>query len=258
MPPDTPEPQPNFHLDTHTRTATNRYDRQAAVAYALRWGPDPANQFSEAVGLDIATGTDCTNFASQVLYSGGVLLTDWWYYATTRHAYEDRQIIKKKTPNWAGARFLHRSLIKGEIFTPPAVLVKHTPNSHFQDDEGLQVGDLVFYDTGMGYPDHVAVVVDFDSTEAANPVPVVVDHGKNREGLSYDFLGTIHRYDAPKTNWQTAVFVKIPDHFTQTHVLIDNVPPSLLAKWVLRVNRTVTDVTRPLWSGLRGLWGRDA
>ncbi|NDJ85214.1 MAG: hypothetical protein GYB66_04960 [Chloroflexi bacterium] len=51
-------------------------DRGSAVAYAMRWGTDSGNYNSEAVGRSVGSGTDCANFASQVLREGGLLLTD--------------------------------------------------------------------------------------------------------------------------------------------------------------------------------------
>lgn len=76
------------------------YDRERAVAYAHTWA------FARNPGyfnFD-SLGGDCTNFISQIIYSGTGVMNPrrdtGWYY----HSLADR------SPSWTGAELLHRFL----------------------------------------------------------------------------------------------------------------------------------------------------
>ncbi len=84
------------------------YQREAALAYAHRWalGRNPAY-------LDFTSlGGDCTNFISQCLYAGILVMnytpTFGWYYLTGN----------EKAPAWTAARYLHRFLLENESVGP--------------------------------------------------------------------------------------------------------------------------------------------
>ncbi|MPM87399.1 hypothetical protein SDC9_134495 [bioreactor metagenome] len=80
------------------------YDRQKAVDYAHRWafGRNPAYYNFDKLG------GDCTNFASQVLYSGcGVMNpkpTTGWYYRN----------LNSRSPSWSGVVFFYRFLVSNK------------------------------------------------------------------------------------------------------------------------------------------------
>lgn len=103
---------------------TKKYDRERAVAYALRWAlkrnPDYYN-FDQL-------GGDCTNFTSQVLYAGSAVMnpknTFGWYY----------QSVGDYAPAWTGVEFLYRFLINNKGAGPVAVET---------DLAGLERGDLI-------------------------------------------------------------------------------------------------------------------
>lgn len=57
-------------------SADHPYDRQAALAYMQQWVGRRNPQWS---AYD-ASGGNCMNFASQVLYAGGIPMTDAWYW----------------------------------------------------------------------------------------------------------------------------------------------------------------------------------
>ena len=105
------------------------YDRQAALAYALRWayGRNPAyGDFSDL-------GGDCTNFVSQCLYAGSGVMdftpTFGWYYLSM----EDR------APAWSGVEELYRFLT-GAFAKEDAGL---GPFGEESDPETLQPGDVL-------------------------------------------------------------------------------------------------------------------
>ena len=89
------------------------YDREQAVAYAIRWALDRNPAFYDYEKL----GGDCTNFISQVLLNGGAPMdykeTFGWYYLTAN----------RKSPSWTAVEPLYRYLIqpkKRGLFAVPA------------------------------------------------------------------------------------------------------------------------------------------
>ena len=85
------------------------YDRQAAVRYARRWahGRNPAYYDFDALG------GDCTNFASQCLYTGtGVMNFDpvyGWYYIDG----------SQKAPAWTGVPYFYNFITREEVSPGP-------------------------------------------------------------------------------------------------------------------------------------------
>ena len=81
------------------------YVREKAVAYAHRWafGRNPAYYDYENLG------GDCTNFASQCLYSGSGVMnftpTFGWYYLNGN----------QKAPAWTGVPYLYRFLTRKNL-----------------------------------------------------------------------------------------------------------------------------------------------
>jgi len=80
------------------------YDREKAVAYAHRWAFDrnPAYFNFDSIG------GDCTNFISQIIFSGaGVMNTrpnTGWYYRS----------LSDRSPSWTGVEFLYRFLTQND------------------------------------------------------------------------------------------------------------------------------------------------
>ncbi len=118
------------------------YDREAAVAYARRWAygfnPDFYN-FNDI-------GGDCTNFASQCLYAGGLEMNFTpifgWYYIS----------VNNRTPSWTGVNELYDFLTTNQGVGPRATLVAL---------EELEIGDLVQFDyQGDGLFDHTPIIVN--------------------------------------------------------------------------------------------------
>ena len=99
------------------------YNRGAAVAYAHEWAFRRNPRYYDFENL----GGDCTNFASQVIFSGaGVMNTTptfGWYYHS----------LNSRSPSWTGVEFLHRFLINNRSVGPVAVEV---------GVEQAEIGDL--------------------------------------------------------------------------------------------------------------------
>ena len=89
------------------------YNREAAAAYAHKWAygfnPDFYN-FDDI-------GGDCTNFASQCLYAGGLEMNYTpvfgWYYLDA----------DDKAPAWTGVVFLHNFLVRKTPSPGPVCMV---------------------------------------------------------------------------------------------------------------------------------------
>ena len=77
-----------------------QYERDKAVSYAHKWsyGRNPAFYDFSAIG------GDCTNFASQVIYSGSGIMNytpaTGWYYKNANN----------RNPSWTGVQFLYNFL----------------------------------------------------------------------------------------------------------------------------------------------------
>lgn len=120
------------------------YDRGAAVRYAHRWayGRDPRFYDYEAIG------GDCTNFASQCIYAGALVMnftpTFGWYYRTAND----------KAPAWTGVEYLYNFLTRHE----PSV----GPFAAETTLDRLRAGDIVQLSfDGSGWQ-HSPVVVSAD------------------------------------------------------------------------------------------------
>lgn len=140
---------------------TVRYDRQAAVAYALRHWDAPNPAFA-----DMSTqggGGDCTNFTSQALLAGGWPMdyrapgyaTEWWY----RRIGSDR--FDALDDDWWSCTW---SLPENQFHY---LRLNHATVVDLRRDptqaRRLRPGDLLFYDwDGDGLFDHGSIVTDFD------------------------------------------------------------------------------------------------
>ena len=83
---------------------TKLYNRENAVNYAIQWALQRNPQYYDYSGL----GGDCTNFASQVIYSGTGVMNYTpiygWYYKTGN----------EKSPSWTGVNYLSEFLINNQ------------------------------------------------------------------------------------------------------------------------------------------------
>ena len=129
------------------------YNRQKAVDYAKKWAYSRNPQYYDFQNL----GGDCTNFASQVIYTGcGVMNYTpvyGWYYIS----------LNNRTPSWTGVNQLYEFLTKNTAEGPRGTLI---PLSEVQPGDIIQLdfqGDDSFdhtpvvTDAGSGTPDTILV-----------------------------------------------------------------------------------------------------
>ena len=115
------------------------------MAYAREWALKRNPAYLDFDSL----GGDCTNFASQVLHAGGLLMDRTpiygWYYTD---AY-------RRTASWTGVEYLYRHLLGLDTGRPRAAVV---------EPEALRPGDIVQLTfTGQRYQ-HSPVVVAIEGT----------------------------------------------------------------------------------------------
>ena len=114
------------------------YQREKAVAYALRW----AYARNPAYGDFSLLGGDCTNFVSQCLFAGSEVMDPTpvfgWYYIS----------MENRAPAWSGVEELYKFL-SGAFAGENAGI---GPFGEKIEVERLQPGDLLqFYDAGRWY-----------------------------------------------------------------------------------------------------------
>lgn len=100
------------------------YNRQAAVSYAQKWAlsRNPAYYDFEQIG------GDCTNFASQCLYAGCLVMnfrpTYGWYYLG----------VNNRSPSWTGVKYFYNFLTENTGAGPYAAVT---------DIDKVELGDFV-------------------------------------------------------------------------------------------------------------------
>jgi len=122
------------------------YNRARAVAYAQKWAFSRNPAFLNFDGM----GGDCTNFASQCLYTGSGIMnytdTFGWYYRSSRD----------RSPSWTGVPYLYNFLISNKSVGPYAVQT---------DAQQVLPGDLVQLGTAAGQFYHSPVIVAADGDD---------------------------------------------------------------------------------------------
>ena len=82
------------------------YQRERAVAYALRWALDRNPLFYDFVGI----GGDCTNFVSQAVLAGSCVMnntpTYGWYFRS----------LSDRSPSWTGVEYFYDFLTEAPEF----------------------------------------------------------------------------------------------------------------------------------------------
>ena len=131
-------------INNSTKLYTINYNRIKAVEYAHKWALKRNPKYYDFSAL----GGDCTNFASQVIYAGSLVMNytknTGWYYIN----------LNNRSPSWTGVNFLYDFLISNTGQGPFAeeVDVKH-----------LQPGDIV--------------QLSFDKPNVFDHSPVIVNTG---------------------------------------------------------------------------------
>ncbi|MBE6948470.1 MAG: amidase [Ruminococcaceae bacterium] len=115
------------------------YDRAAAVIYARKWALDRNQAYYNFENI----GGDCTNFASQCIFTGaGVMnftpVTGWYYRSAS-----------DRTASWTGVEFLYNFLVNNSSIGPHGREVSR---------QELLPGDIVQLGTREGHFYHSPVI----------------------------------------------------------------------------------------------------
>lgn len=164
-----------------------RYDRERALQYVEKYAKDPNARFDYCGdwrledGKPVKVGADCTNFASQVLWHGGLAMRrggagdpGWWSNGGCRPW--------SSSDSWRQVYPLIHELLsvsrRGEVV---------------QDVRRLKIGDLIFYrlrDAANGYAcpaektyNHTAVVSGF----AKDGTPLVSYHSNDALHVPWNY-----------------------------------------------------------------------
>ncbi|HEX3044240.1 MAG TPA: amidase domain-containing protein [Bacillota bacterium] len=127
------------------------YNREGAVAYALKWAFDRNPRFYDYSAL----GGDCTNFASQCILAGGAVMNYepnyGWYYLNPN----------QKSPSWTGVEFLYQFLTTNQGVGPYAIPTEITK---------LSPGDLIQLSFETGKFGHSLVVTQIRPPGTLNQI----------------------------------------------------------------------------------------
>ena len=100
------------------------YNRKAVYEYAKKWAYTRNPKYYNYDGV----GGDCTNFASQCMYAGGMPMnyknTYGWFYINGNN----------KSPSWTGVEFLYKFLTTNNGIGPKGEVTNL---------EKIEVGDLI-------------------------------------------------------------------------------------------------------------------
>lgn len=141
------------------------YNRDAAVAYALKWalGRNPA--YFDFTGI----GGDCTNFVSQCIYAGsGIMnfapITGWYYVA-----------VDDRSAAWTGVEYLYNFLTTNKLIGPFA---------HEVNQDEATIGDVIQLGKSDGDFYHTLIIT---STEPEILIAAHSDDALNRPLSTYNY-----------------------------------------------------------------------
>lgn len=145
------------------------YRRENVVNYARKWAylrnPEYYNYDS--------IGGDCTNFASQCIYSGSKIMNynnNGWYYRNSND----------KSPSWTGVEFLYNFLINNKGVGPYGRTSKMSE---------LEIGDIVQLSFDGTRFTHTLVIVKIGKPENLDKILVAThtfdSYGRSVSSYSY-------------------------------------------------------------------------
>lgn len=159
------------------------YDRAAAVAFARAHWDDPARIRIAVFGITLYQADDCSYFASEVLWAGGLSPTKEWTAETSDpRLRSSRLAFPGPSRTTMLADELERYLVdSGQADVMEADLSRASIR-------GARPGDLVVYDwNDNGVMDHVSVV---DSVGGGRTR--IDQHNVNRRGQLWNFSSEKH------------------------------------------------------------------
>lgn len=129
--------------------ATKQYDRGRAVEYAKKWALSRNNLFYDFTG----GGGNCTNFASQCVLAGSLVMNPTevfgWYYVS----------LEDRAPSWTGVEEFYNFMCGLGDFAPKSERVG--PFCAEVERERVEIGDVVQLANPMGEFYHSLVVSGF-------------------------------------------------------------------------------------------------
>ena len=151
----------------------NKYDRQSAKNYAVRYALEPNNKYKFFKYIN-GNGGDCTNFVSQCLKAGGAPMDynptrPWWY-------------------NWRGQSSVCWSVAHALYWY---LKINQSTNRNvikgleIEDRYKLEVGDIVFYENFSNIIFHSAIVTSFIDVNG-NSEPRISQHSYNQLDETYE------------------------------------------------------------------------
>lgn len=167
------------------------YDPKKAVAYANKYvnpninGGIDGSYYNPAYKNFNSVGGDCTNFASQCLYAGGLSMTDEWFYKSGTNY----------SSTWTFSRynFTYMSKIGKAIWNPSS--------------EDIYMGSPVYYRSAGGNNiSHTTICVGTNSAGT----PVVNSHNKDYYQVRWNYWGDRANYYTVQMTEKNGVANGIP------------------------------------------------
>ena len=147
----------------------NKYNRQGAVDYAIKWALSNNPNFYNFDNI----GGDCTNFISQCLLSGDCVMNfsqNGWYYTNSYN----------RSPSWTSVKFLQDFLLNNKTLGP---------FGHVVNLSQIQLGDIIQIKQNPFTYNHSVIV-----TKIENGNIYVCAHTfnvSNKKLSSYNFLSLL-------------------------------------------------------------------
>lgn len=167
------------------------YDPKKAAAYADKYvnpnikGSIDSSYYNPAYNNFNGVGGDCTNFASQCLYAGGLPMTDEWYYKSASNY----------SSTWTFSRyhFQYMSGIGKAVWNPSA--------------SDIYMGSPVYYRSAGGQNiSHTTICVGTNSAGT----PVVNSHNKDYYHVRWNYWGDSANYYTVQMTAKNGVSNGIP------------------------------------------------
>lgn len=166
--------------------ADHTYDRDAALAYSDQWIGKRNPQW----GYYDLYGGNCNNYASQVLYAGGIPMDVWgeiglqwkWYGETV----DERQAATGRSPSWAGVEEFYEYLLYNRGYG----LTVDLSADYFDG----QPGDLLQFGAQDDWK-HTVVIKEIITDKEGNPIDYLINSNtadrRNYPAMAYVY--TDHR-----------------------------------------------------------------
>ncbi len=151
-------------------TADHPYDREAAVANAMKWvSPKEVKRNPEWLVYD-DRGGNCNNYVSQNIYAGGIPMDTKGYFESQWKFYDDR-INSRQTPwgrssSWTGVNEFYNYVKKNSGFGMVAMVS--------EDFFAGEIGDVIIYGTEERWK-HAVIITDVIYDDEGNFIDYLIN-----------------------------------------------------------------------------------